>query len=42
MKLQHLLMAALMGGVMMIPVWAAPTDANPAGNGNDYCRSVNI
>ena len=34
MKLQRLLMAALMGGVMMIPVWAAPTDANPAGNSN--------
>ena len=34
MKLQRLLMAALMGGVMMIPVWAAPTDTNPAGNGN--------
>ena len=34
MKLQRLLMATLMGGVMMIPVWAATTDTNPAGNGS--------
>ena len=34
MKLQRLLMAALMGGVMMIPVWAATTDTTPAGNGS--------
>ena len=34
MKLQHLLMAALMGGVMMIPVWQWKY--------NDYCRSVDI
>ncbi len=34
MKLQRLLMATLMGGVMMIPVWAATTDTNPAGTGS--------
>ena len=27
MKVQHILAAALVGGAMMIPVWAAPTDS---------------
>ena len=31
MKIQHLLVAALVGGVMTSPVWAAPTDTRQAG-----------
>ena len=34
MKVQHILAAALVGGAMMIPVWAAPTDSNLAGAGS--------
>lgn len=32
MKIQHLLVAALVGGVMTIPVWAAPADTRQAGS----------